>query len=1550
MALMDHRGMAEETIYQAGVARAEITPATPIRLSGYGGRRVEATEVEQRLWAKALAIGRSDKDPALLLTVDNCGVPDRIRETLLDRLKDTGIDSDRLALSSTHTHAGPCLSGNLENLFSEDIPPDHQERIDAYTKELVDKLEQVSRAALNDLRPSLLAWGEGRVTFAGNRRTPGGPVDHALPILRVSDTNGQPRAILANYACHCTTLGGDFNKVHGDWAGCAQEYIERDHPGVTALISIGCGADSNPHPRGTLDLVRQHGEELAAEVKRLAALPLTPIRGDLVARTRRIHLPFAPLPPREEWERRAKQSGIVGYHARKNLARLDRGETLPAHLPYLVQTWTFGDALAMVFLPGEVVVDYVLRLKSELDADRLWVTAYVNDVPCYIPSRRILSEGGYEAEGSLWYYDQPARLAPETEDLIIQTVHALLPKSFAVDPKKAEFPPPKTPEQALALFQAKPGLEVKLAAAEPLIVDPVAIDFGADGKLWVIEMHDYPTGLDGNWKPGGRVKFLEDLDGDGRYDRSTLFLDGIPFPTGLMAWKQGVLICAAPDLLYAEDTTGDGKADRVETLFTGFATHNYQARLNSLRWGLDGWVHGASGLFGGKISSPAHASVVELTGRDFRFLPELRRFEPVHGLSQQGRVRDDFGNWFGCDNSTLLWHFPFPDHYARRNPHVAPPDSRVFALKGRDANQLFPISRTLERFNDPGHVNRVTSAGGLEIYRDNWLGEEFYGNAFVCESVHNLVHRIVLSPNGATFTGGRAADEQRSEFLASKDNWFRPVEVRTGPDGALWVVDMYRFVIEHPRWIPPERLAQLDLRAGDDMGRIYRVVARNKKPRELPAIASAPTQELITAFAAANGPARDLIHQELLSRGEPTAIEPMKRIALRGEHAASRVQALSVLADLKALEPDVLEQALGDTSTEVRKHALRLSEPFLGTELELQKRAAELASDSDTSVRFQLALSLGDWAGAAKAPVLYRLLESAPSDPWMRAAVLSSAGDCPEALLRLVLEGGKDMRVSQWIAPLVAMACAAGNERVLGEIAGLLFAGAAPKEEWELAALDSLLEARARAEATRSGAQADLPQLRASLKSAQNMVFDSNAPDSMRLAALRLFRHRIAVDREQLDRLLRAIQAGFEPSLRKAAMEALTRNDSPEIPTLVLGQWSQWSPLLRPFLIELLAAREITTTRLLQHIEEGKIDAAEISAAQQQQFTAHRQKEIRERAITLFGERERRAGPELLSEYEKAIGAGGNVARGNLLFEQHCAHCHSFDGRGHAVGPDLEPFRGKPAADLLLATLDPNAAIEPAFVAHEIETRDGRSLTGIVKGETAAALTLIQGGGLIETILKTDIREWRPSALSLMPEGLEQVITPSEMADLIAYMKRQPAAFGSASPAQAEKARAEFRRENPNLVLEILFRSEELPYPSWLGPLPLAHCRQNDGASKVVWRTAPAPANLPPGSFHRFVVPAAMGHISQPSGRFELKLNGTPVLEFNVSLQSRTWRSADDKIRMTYTVLERNREDSNGVLAIEVAAEKVQPGEAVVFEAAGSAAKSRRWFGVYQFP
>ena len=445
---------AEETI-ALGVGRIDITPEGPIRLTGYSSRKTESEGVAQRLWAKALAIGGDTAEgPAVLMVVDNCGVPGCLRDEVASRLKaKAGVASERFVVCSTHIHSGPWLPGFAPALLAEGLPAEHRAHMDQYERQLADKMEQAALAALAARRPGRLAWGEGAVRFAMNRRpinqqgrclglgvNPQGPVDNSLHLLCARDANGKILAIVVNYACHCTTIGGDFNRIHGDWAGVAQEFIEAEHPGATALICIGCGADANPEPRGKPEMTVPHGRAVADEVNRLLQGKLTPVSPKLAARRRDFPLPFDKLPTRKELEAQlaaAQQPKATGADKRfatraaASLAELDRGHPLPADFGYSVTAWSFGDDLAMVFLPGEAVVDYARRLKRELQGTRLWVTAYANGVPCYIVSRRVLAEGGYEPDFSMIYYGWPTRLAPVVEDRIIEAAESLVPPSFA---------------------------------------------------------------------------------------------------------------------------------------------------------------------------------------------------------------------------------------------------------------------------------------------------------------------------------------------------------------------------------------------------------------------------------------------------------------------------------------------------------------------------------------------------------------------------------------------------------------------------------------------------------------------------------------------------------------------------------------------------------------------------------------------------------------------------------------------------------------------------------------------------------------------------------------------------------------------------------------------------------------------------------------------------------------------------------------------------------------------------------------------------------------
>lgn len=432
----------EQKSVEVGVATIDITPTGPIRMAGYGSRTSESEGVAQRLRAKALAFGTDAQGASVLITMDLHRPPEHTTRQVEEALsKKAGIAPAQLSIAASHTHAGP-MPGIRPLSVSRKMPADQLGRIDQYLDQLTPKLITVALEALRNRKPSLVAWGQGEVHFATNRRVlkngkwvgfgavPDAPVDHSLPMLRVTDLDGKLRAILVNYACHATTLTGDFTRIHGDWPGEAQRIIEERHPGVTAMVAIGAGADADPQPRGKLKYVTQHGREIADEVDSLLTTSLHPLTEPPVGRYRRIELPYADVPDVEELVQQSQKEGSEGYYAYSALLRMGRGETIPKSLSYPIKIWTFGDKLAMIHLSGEVVVDYALRLKRELGSERLWINAYSNVVPSYIASRRVIREGGYEAVGSMYNYGRPGRFVEEVEDLIIATVYEMLPTAF----------------------------------------------------------------------------------------------------------------------------------------------------------------------------------------------------------------------------------------------------------------------------------------------------------------------------------------------------------------------------------------------------------------------------------------------------------------------------------------------------------------------------------------------------------------------------------------------------------------------------------------------------------------------------------------------------------------------------------------------------------------------------------------------------------------------------------------------------------------------------------------------------------------------------------------------------------------------------------------------------------------------------------------------------------------------------------------------------------------------------------------------------------------
>jgi len=949
--------------------------------------------------------------------------------------------------------------------------------------------------------------------------------------------------------------------------------------------------------------------------------------------------------------------------------------------------------------------------------------------------------------------------------------------------ERDEFPPAKSPEESLKAIRVPKGLRVELMAAEPLTASPVAIDFGPNGQLWVAEMLDYPAGLKGDYKAGGRVRLLRDTNGDGKYDKSTIFLDQVHFPNGITAWKNGVLVAAAPDILYAEDTDGDGKADVRKVVFTGFDSRNWQARVNSLSYGLDNWVHGANGLLGGTIRCPDNPDlVVKLGIRDFRMDPDTHRFElETGGGSQQGRVRDDWGSYFSNQNSELLLNTPLPDRYVSRNPYVAPPDPIVFVAK-EDPDHLYPASRTLRRFNHPESANRVTSACSPVIYRDNLLDAEYRGNAFMCEPVHNLVTRRILKPVGATFAGFRAPTEQHSEFYASTDNWSRPVDIKNGPDGALWVVDMYRMIIEHPRWITADRLARINVRAGDTKGRIYRIVPEGKPARPIPRLSDKNTHDLVAALDSPGGWQRDLVQFMLVQRHDYAAVPGLKRLVTESKHPQVRLQALCALEGLGGLSPALLLQSLSDAHPGVRRNAIRLCEPFLKNDARLGREIARLGNDADAQVRLQAACTLGEWDDPAAGDAIGRIAFANQQEPYIFAAAMSSITkkNLGRVAATVTKFNAGSTPPTQLYRNLMTMATAYQNDDVLSTfIASTARHGEGNYAAWELSAVAAMLDGLDRQKTTVSAlierlgdrGRATAAQLQHLAAFAREAAVDGRAPLETRLAAIQILGRGISPQDDADIAALGSLLSPQAPAeLQEGVVSALARLQQPRVADVLLSRWRSVGPAVRSSILDALVSRDEWTGALLDRIEKKEIRAGEIDVGRSQRLSSLKNAALAARAKKLLASSVDSNRAKVIEQYHAALTRHGDPVHGKQLFEKTCTVCHRLNGVGHVIGPDLVALTDKSPQALLVAILDPNRAVEQKYTVYAAQTNQGRQYTGILAAETGSSVTLLQQESKQTTLLRSELEELASTGKSLMPEGIEKDLKPNDICDIMSYV------------------------------------------------------------------------------------------------------------------------------------------------------------------------------------
>jgi putative membrane-bound dehydrogenase-like protein len=1234
---------------RVGAARVNLRSDEKMVLAGYIQARY-TTEQEGELSAVAVVVEKPGGAKIALVSCDVLWVPRSLADPAARRIEQsTGIPFDHILIHATHTHHSPSTA------------PAHDFGVSAeFRRELEDGIvravEEANAGLANGDSDLHFSLGEERTVGANSRillpdgcvtwinparessggGEPTGPFDPDLPVLDFRDARGGTRALVYGHSTHTigTRCGRDVRSA--SFYGLAAQELETELGGVVAFLQGASGSTHNVT-----------GVPVTQAIERMKAAVHT-------ARTRAERVPA----PRILAARRAFRFRVRAFDDAVEDAKIAKygAKYLGGNAEYIrgvfsamrktlgplqgeeretwIQVLVIGD-VAIVGVPAEFFTVLGVEIKRRSPFARTAIAELSNDWIGYLPDRRGHELGGYQTWMGLHSYAEPG-----TGERVVEESLSMLHELA-----RREIAPPLAPELSRRAFRlADSSLGIDLVAAEPDVESPVAITFDARERLFVAELRGYPE------TPGlGRVKRLEDADGDGRYEGVRIFADGLDFPAGILAARGGILVADAPEILFLEDVDDDGRADTRRTIWTGFGTGSQQLRANALTWGLDNWIHGANGRSDGSVRGPgADASTaVSLRASDFRFSHDFTVFGAVPGPSQFGRARDDFGSEFLSWNTIPLRHALLAKEAIDTAPALAS-KALIDTTPADDTRRVFPIAPGAPRYNSESS-NHYNAFSGLVILRGSALGESYRGDAFVGESLANLVTRRRLVRDGATFVATRV--ETDHEFLASRDPWFHPVHVSQGPDGALWIVDFYREYVEHPIYVSDTAArARVDWRRGAEHGRIWRVRRTPHEGAEAGSRAATRVDldvesatDLVRRLADEIPWRRDTAQRLLVESSAREAVPALRRLVREGESAAIRVQALATLDGLGAAASDDTAVLLGDESAEVRAFAVSRA-AAASLDPDSMDALISLSGDSSPRVRFELALAARR-CGERGVDLLATWIAAGAPERGVDLAILAGAADRIDRVLLAALAK----------RPIGALA--EPDARAIEFLADAGAHTAASLDEARLTAFSrALLEDR--------GVEAD----------------DADGKDGARLIAAR-----------------NAILSGIARAVSVQTSDVWRR---------VIGE---------------------TTDP--------------------------------DRAL-------------VVEKYAGSLSREGDRRRGAAVVRELCLPCHSIEGQGAGIGPDLSSVAKRSPAELLADILDPSRRVEPGQIAYTVVTQRGEVASGLIAAQTTTTVTLRAERGVERTFRFAELSDLRPSGKSLMLDGLESKIDEAAMADLLAFLAR----------------------------------------------------------------------------------------------------------------------------------------------------------------------------------